>query len=141
MQDIGLRITRLEDNPKLADLVYRIQTVCRLILEQSTAYKIFATENEKVFKHAVSSGGAIGAKQKIVPEVAEFEVKCPQCGNTYKMYAKLTDNPQIDKDLQKRGKLPYPKNNKLKCNCGFEIDLSGLRNDIESKTHRKVVLN
>ena len=83
LQDIGLRITRLEDNPKLADLVYRIQTVCRLILEQSTAYKIFATENEKVFKHAVSSGGAIGAKQKIVPEVAEFEVKCPQCGNTY----------------------------------------------------------
>lgn len=140
LRQIGLRITSIDDNPSLADLVYRIQTVFRLVLESSTAYKLFATEREKVFKHAVSPGGAVGAQQKIVPEVAEFEVKCPQCGNVYKMYAKLVDNSQIDKDFQKQGKLAYPKDNNLKCNCGFEIDLSGIRNDIESKVRKKILL-
>lgn len=140
LRQIGLKITSVDDDPSLADLVYRIQTICRLVLESSTAYKLFATEREKVFKHAVSPGGAVGAQQKIVPEVAEFEVKCPQCGNVYKIYAKLADNPQIDKDFRKQGKLAYPKDNKLKCNCGFEIDLTGIRNDIENKVRKKIVL-
>ena len=140
LRQIGLQITSIDDNPSLADLVYRIQTVCRIILESSTAYKLFATENEKVFKHAVAPGGATGQQQKIVPEVAEFEVKCPKCGNVHKVYAKLVDNPKIDQDLQKQGKIPYPKDNKLKCDCGFEVDLTGIRNDIETKVGRKIVL-
>jgi len=140
LRKIGLKITSIENNPDLADVVYRIQTVCRLILESSTAYKIFATEKEKVFKHAVAPAGAVSGRQNIVPEVAEFEVKCAKCGKTHKMYAKLANKPQIDKDLQKQGKLAYPKDNKLKCDCGFEIDLTGLRNDLESKVGRKIVL-
>jgi len=82
----------------------------------------------------------VGGRQNIIPEVAEFEIKCNKCGKTYKMYAKLVRNPQIDKDLQKQGKLAYPKDNKLKCDCGFEIDLTGIRNELESKIGRKIVL-
>lgn len=140
LRQIGLRITSVEANASLAEVVYRIQTVCRIILESSTAYKLFATEREKVFKHAVAPGNAEGRKQKIVPEVAEFEIKCPQCGNSRKFYAKLVDNQKIDKDFQRQGKLPYPKDNKFKCNCGFEIDLTGMRNDIETKVGKKIVL-
>ena len=140
LREIGLKITSIEDNPSLADVVYRIQTVCRLIFESSTAYKIFATEKEKVFKHAVAPAGVVGGRQNLVPEVVEFDVKCTQCGKLYKIYAKLVKNPQIDKDLQKQGKLAYPKDNKLKCDCGFEIDLTGIRNELESKVGRKIVL-
>ena len=140
LRQIGLRITSIEANASLADVVYRIQTVCRTILASSTAYKLFCTESEKVFKHAVAPGGAVGGQQQIVPEVVEFEVKCPQCGNAYKLYAKLVANPKIDKDFQKQGKLPYPKDNKFKCTCGFEIDLTGIRNDIEAKVGKKIVL-
>lgn len=140
LRQIGLRITSTEANASLADVVYRIQTVCRIILGSSTAYKLFATEREKVFKHAAAPGGAVGGKQKIVPDVAEFDVKCPQCGNAYKLYAKLVDNPKIDRDFQRQGKVPYPKDNKFKCNCGFEIDLTGIRNNIETKVGKKIVL-
>lgn len=142
LRQIGLRITSIEANANLADVVYRIQTVCRIILQSSTAYKLFATETEKVFKHAVAPGGAVGGQQKmkIVPEVVEFEVKCHQCGNVHKLYAKLVDNPKIDKELQGKGKLPYPKDNKFKCNCGFEIDLTGIRNDMETKVGKKIIL-
>lgn len=139
LRNIGLRITSVDDNPALADLVYRIQTVCKLILQSSSAYKLFATENEKVFKHAIPPGGVSPTQQNVVPEVAEFEVKCSQCRNTYKMYAKLSSNPQIDVNFKKQGKHPYPKDNKLKCKCGFEIDLMGIRNNIETKTHKKIV--
>ena len=34
---------------------------------------------------------------------------------------------------------PFPKDNKLKCECGFEIDLSGMRNEIEIKSGKKVL--
>ena len=70
----------------------------------------------------------------------EARIKCPQCGNSRKFYAKLVDNQKIDKDFQRQGKLPYPKDNTFKCNCGFEIDLTGMRNDIETKVGKKIVL-
>lgn len=140
LSEIGLKITRVENDPALSDIVYRIQTVCRLLFSSTNTYKIFATEKDKVFKHAVAAGDVTMRPVKVVPEVAEFEVKCPQCGKARKLYAKLVDNPKIDKDFQKQGKIAYPKDNKLKCDCGFEIDLSGIRNDIEAKIGKKLIV-
>jgi len=140
LSEIGLEITRVENDPALSDIVYRIQTVCRLLFGSTNTYKIFATEKDKVFKNAVAAGDVTMRPAKVVPEVAEFEVKCPQCGKVRKLYAKLVDNPKIDKDFQKQGKIAYPKDNKLKCDCGFEIDLSGIRNDIEAKIGKTLIV-
>ncbi|MDD5189547.1 MAG: ATP-dependent Clp protease proteolytic subunit [Dehalococcoidales bacterium] len=141
LRNIGLQVTKIEDNPELADIVYRIQTVCRLILESTTAYKIFATEDDKVFKHASATGNIGGGVQQIIPDAAELEIKCPQCGILHKIYAKFINNPKIDEDMKRQGRVTFPKDNKLKCSCGFEVDLSGFRNDIESKTRRKIILS
>ncbi len=140
LNEIGLKITRVENDPALSDIVYRIQTVCRLLFGSTNTYKIFATEKDKVFKRAVAVGDVTMRPAKVVSEVAEFEVKCSQCGKVRKLYAKLVDNPKIDKDFQKQGKIAYPKDNKLKCDCGFEIDLSGIRNDIEAKIGKKLIV-
>lgn len=56
------------------------------------------------------------------------------------MYVKFKDDPKIDDDFQKKGDIPYPKDNKLKCECGFEIDLGGIRNDIETKIGKKLII-
>ena len=138
LESIGLKITRIDDYPDIADIVYRIQTVIRLLFSTTTTYKIFATADEKIFKQAV----AIGSPPKIPiksADVAEFEIKCPQCGKVYKLYAKFVENPQIDSDFQKKGSIPFPKDNKLICDCGFEIDLTGIRNDIETRIGKKIL--
>jgi len=136
---IGLKITRIDDNPKLREVVYRIQTVCRLIFENSAAYKIFATEDNKIFRLATPAGAPIRIQPKQTPDVAEIEQKCPRCGKVYKIYAKFVPNPKIDKDYKNKGFIPFPKDNRIICDCGFEIDLSGLKNKIETETGRKVL--
>lgn len=139
-EEVGLKIVRIDADSELSDTVYRIQTVCRLLFGSTNTYKIFATEREKVFKTAVAVGLTPKIPIQAAAEVAEFETKCPQCGKVHKLYAKFVPDPKIDDDFQKRGITAYPKDNRLKCDCGFEIDLSGIRNDIEVKVGRKLVL-
>lgn len=139
LHSIGLKVTRVESDPKLSDVVYRIQTVCRLLFSSTNTYKIFATEKEKVFKNATP----VSAIPKIpvqAADVAEFETRCPKCGKVHKLYAKFKDDPKIDEDFKKKGNIAYPKDNKLKCECGFEIDLVGIRNDIETKIGKKLII-
>jgi len=106
----------------------------------TNTYKIFATEKEKIFKSAVPVQEMSRIPKNLQrPEVVELEQKCQQCGKVHKIYAKLVDNPQIDKDFKSNGVAPFPKDNKLVCDCGFEMDLGGVRNEIEVKTGLKVL--
>lgn len=45
-----------------------------------------------------------------------------QCGKIHKIYAKLADNPQIDKDLQSNGFVPFPT---LRSHPGRDCDCGG----------------
>lgn len=56
LEKIGLHIKRVDDDLDLSDIVYRIQTVIRLIFSSSTNYKIFATADERIFKSASPVG-------------------------------------------------------------------------------------
>lgn len=138
---MGLKITRLDDNQTLVETVYRIQTVLRLLFSSTNAYKIFATESAKITKSvgmATSGPLPVGIPQA-APDVAQFEVPCQKCGKVHRLYAKFAKNPMIDEELIKTGATPFPKVNKLICNCGFEMDLTGIRNEIESQVGRKIV--
>jgi len=139
LNDIGLKVTRVESDPKLSDIVYRIQTVCRLLFSSTNTYKIFATEKEKVFKSAtpVSTVPKIPVQ---AADVVEFEARCLKCGKVHKLYAKFKDDPKIDADFKKKGNIAFPKDNKLKCECGFEMDLGGIRNEIETKVGKKLII-
>jgi len=135
-----LKIIHVDDDPDLKNLVYRIQMVCKLIFDSSTNYKIFATADYKIFKSATQIPSGILPPNKKA-EVAEFKVVCPKCGQQYSIYIKFSDNKKIDVDLQKKGSKPYPINNKLKCdNCGFSIDLSGVKNQLEMQIGKKAIL-
>lgn len=138
---IKLKIIRIDDDPKLADIVYRIQTVCRLLFDSTPIYKIFATEENKIFRSAVRTGKVrIGIPKMKAPDVAEIDQKCPKCGKLYKIYAKLVPNPQIDEDFKNKGFTSFPKDAKITCECGFEIDLLGIKNQIELQTGRKIIV-
>lgn len=139
LEEIGLKVTRVENDDNLNDVVYRIQTVCRLLFSSTNTYKIFATEKDKVFKSAapMSTTQRIPIKQE--PDVVEIETICPKCAKVYRLYAKFIDDPRVDENFKKKGDIAFPKDNKLKCDCGFEIDLGGIRNEIEIKTGKKLI--
>jgi len=41
--------------------------------------------------------------------------------------------------FKNKGFIPFLKDAVIKCECGFEIDLSGIKNQIEIQTGRKIV--
>jgi ATP-dependent protease ClpP protease subunit len=138
LENIGLRIKRLDDDSKLAEIIYRIQTIIRIIFSSSTNYKIIVTEKDKLFKQAINAG-----TQRAVPNkeanVIEVDIKCQKCKTNYKFYAKFINEPKIDVDYKKRGIKPFPKDNKLICDCGFETNLGGIEKEIESKVGKKII--
>jgi hypothetical protein len=136
-----LTITRVEDDPKLSDLVYRIQIVCRLLFDTTTTFKIFATEDAKIFRQAAPANVPLKIPVGVPKaDVIEIDQKCPQCGTVHKIYGKFINNPKIDKELAAKGIKPFPKDNKVKCRCGFEIDLTGIKNQVEMDLGKKLII-
>jgi hypothetical protein len=145
LEEIGLRINKIDENLDLADIVYRIQTIIKMLFGTTNVYKIFATADEKLFKTAIQIQNPVSAppenSQDAVKkiDVIEINVNCPQCGEVHHLYVKFIDNQKIDEDEKIKGFKQFPTDNKLLCKCGFEIDLSGIKNDIETKTGKKIV--
>lgn len=141
-----LLINRIDNDPKLADIVYRIKTVVRLIFDGSTIYKIYFLEDFKLTKtFSVSSGnipapnpvGSARKNRKI--DGLEIEVKCPNCGKGHRVNGYL----DIESDAIKRANLRtnpnITENHILVCdNCKFEIDLEPIKSQVETQTKRKV---
>jgi hypothetical protein len=141
IENIGLKITRVEDNQKLSELIYRIQIICRLLFDSTTAFKIFATTDSKIFKHAAPANSPIKVPRVAQrPDVVEIGQKCPQCGVLHNIFAKFIPNPKIDQELTQKGLKPFPKDNKIICKCGFEIDITGIRNKIETDLGKRMIV-
>ncbi len=49
-----MKINRIDDRPELAEIVYRIQAVCKFLFDMTPTLKIFATEDEKIFRQAAA---------------------------------------------------------------------------------------
>ena len=136
--EIGLKITHVDDNAELAEIVYKIQTVCRLLFDNTASFKIFATDKHKIFRQATKE---VNRPMIVPPQVGavNIEQKCPKCGKNYKIYAKLADDPNIDRAFKEQGLTPFPKEGRIQCSCGFEIDLLGIKNQIEIEMGRKLI--
>lgn len=135
---IGLKITNVEDDGKLSEIVHRIHTVLRLLFESSSVYKVFWNADNFIVRSAVSKDDA-----KIVPDkisVVEVDAVCEKCQKVFHLYGKFIKDPKVDIDMGKKGRRPFPKDCVLKCDCGFEIDLMGVVGEIESQAKKKLLL-
>jgi Serine dehydrogenase proteinase len=140
LEDLKLKITKIDEDPDLADIVYRIQTVIK-ILFFTNSYKIFATADEKLFRTVIPIPTPIPSSQKNLSDesVCTFMDKCSKCGKIHEMYAKFTVNPDKEDELKSKGVKPLPVEDKLLCECGSEIDLSQIKNEIERSVCKKIV--
>jgi hypothetical protein len=73
--------------------------------------------------------------------VANATVECPKCKIIHEFYLKFSNNPKIDSIFKKKGIRPFPIDNIVKCSCGHEIDLSGLKHELEIQMGEKAILN
>ena len=138
LEKIGLKISKIDQYPLIAEIIYRIQSVIRLLFSSTTIYKIFATADNKLFRTAAVTRKPVKIPKKL-PDVVKMDIPCQNCGKDNKLYAKFTPDPKIDEDFKKKGVIRFPKDNKLTCDCGFEIDLGGIRNEIERKINKKII--
>jgi hypothetical protein len=134
--DLGLIINRIEDDAKLADIVYRIQIVLRFLFDMTPAFKIIATVDGKIFRNAREPKGLPGGvqitKQQQQPDVVNVDHKCTKCGTINKFFLKLKETPLIDQEMKKLGIKQFPSNNKYSCKCGALNDLLNIRQQIEA---------
>lgn len=138
LEEIKLKITKVDEDEKLAEIIYRIQVVIKLLFSTTNIYKIYATESDKIFASAASAGKPLPVNSQQA-EVVNVEIPCPKCGRIHRLFAKFINQEKIDKDFEGKGLKKFPENNKLVCDCGFEIDLIGVRNEIERQAGKKII--
>ena len=143
-----LKIERVDDTPELANILYRIKTVIRLIFDSSTDFKLYLWDDVCLSKTANPLNPNIPipspiSKKEIKVDGVEIGVVCPRCGKQHKVQGYFdVSSEDIRKYL-----LPVDKkikgDNMLVCDnpgCNFTIDLKPLLNQIENNTKRKVTL-
>ena len=78
------------------------------------------------------------------PTVINIMVDCLNCGRQHELYINLSQNPQIDFEMQNQGKIPFPDDDiiiidggmsfpdddMLQCECGEDLDLSEIRDNL-----------
>ncbi len=145
-----LEIERIDNNPDLAEIVYRIKTVIRLIFDMSTMYKLYYLADFKLAKtFSVNPGVPQNLPlQKWLPQLEkkqnpiegfEINIACPRCRKNHKVQGYLG----IDSNIIKSAKLPVNPNVNtngiLVCdNCKFNLDLKPIKAQIELQTKKKV---
>ncbi|MCX6285628.1 MAG: ATP-dependent Clp protease proteolytic subunit [Bacteroidetes bacterium] len=143
-----LLIERIDDDKALDDIVYRIKTVIRLLLDGSSVYKLFFFFFLKISKtFTVSPLGNIPipnpftqakGQQKSIDAV-ELDIQCPKCHKRHQVNGYMDISSQ---DIQTRKLKVNPNvkdNDILVCdNCNFALDLKPIKNQVESQTRRKI---
>ena len=140
-----LMIESIDADKDLADIVYRIKTLIRLIFDTSVQYKLYYLEDFKLAKTAMQSGAnpilpvTAAGQKKGIPEKVELETPCPKCGKAHKIVGYFDKSS----DAIKAAKLPVTKNvndnDILICDsCNFGIDLKPLKNQLEAQFKRRL---
>lgn len=135
-----LKIQKIDDDPVLADIVYRIDIVLRLLCDSTSTFKVFLSADNKIFRQATPGPTSLPVPLPAKDiNVVHIDQVCPKCGHVHKLYAKTKPNPKIDEEEKKKGYIPFPKNGKVICTCKHEIDILGIKNQIESQTGLKLI--
>jgi len=142
-----LQIERIDDDNILADIVYRINTVIRLIHGTSTVYKSFYVDDLKISK-TYSIPGNVPPQNLVSPakgssgpvEAIDIGIKCPKCGKQHKAIGYLGITSQMIKDKNLKTTANIKNNEFFICdNCNFTIDLNPIKNQIETQLKKKVI--
>jgi len=143
-----LIIENIDANQPLADIVYRIKTIIRLIFDTSTDYKLYLWEDFHMSRTATVANANMptpvpfpSSNKQHKIEHAVININCPKCGKKHEIPG------YFDIDHNEIRQLKLPVNNKIQdsdvlvCDglgCNFSIDLKPIKNQIETQSKRKI---
>lgn len=145
-----LLIENIDESPQLANIVYRIKTIIRLIFDTSTDYKLYFWEDFSITRTATVANANMPTIPLPLPknqtkqiDQVMIEINCPKCGKKHKVPGYL----DIDSATIKKLKLPINNNvhdnDVLVCDglgCGLNIDLKPIKSQIETQSNKKITL-
>lgn len=143
-----LKIERVDDTPELANILYRIKTVIRLIFDSSTDFKLYLWDDVCLSKTANPLNPNIPmprpiSKKEVKVDGVEIGVVCPRCGKQHKVQGYFDMSSEDIRKCRLPVDIKIKGDNMLVCDnpgCNFTIDLKPLLNQIENNTKRKVTL-
>ena len=143
-----LKIERVDADPELSNILYRIKTVIRLIFDSSTDFKIYVWEDMCLAKTANPLNPNIPipspiVKKEIKIDGIEIGVICPKCGKQHKVKGYFDISSEDIRKLNLPVDQKIKEDNMMVCDnpgCNFTIDLKPLLNQIEIRSQRKVTL-
>ncbi len=145
-----LKIERIDDNQTLADVVYRLSIVIRLIFSNSSIYKIYKTADTFLSKTALINASAASrpipfpmGPNKVQPKVqlqkADLRIKCPKCNKEHFVPGYIDIPSSQIKALNLQVNKNVNDNNVLVCDeCGFELDLKPIKNQFEAQNRKSL---
>jgi len=138
-----LIIERIDDKPDLAQIVYRINTILRLIYSSSTIYKVFRTVDTFICRNVIASGAVNFAPEKFIPpqkndKTIKINLECPKCHKKHQIFGRVgpidgvnTKNVKINPNIRDGDMFVCDQ-------CGFSMDLNPIKNQIELTRHEKI---
>jgi hypothetical protein len=128
-----LKVTDYSDQPDLFDAIRRYHTLLQMTFD-SAIYKIFETPTSQIYRmNAQATPTAalpVSAGNKAIAQI-----ECGQCHTSLKIQLNFGRGIPLEP-----GCIAYPPSDVLKCpTCGFEHNLSTMRQQLEMQLKREVV--
>jgi Serine dehydrogenase proteinase len=151
LKQLGLEISDFSADPKLGDLVKRYDIVLKMLFSMTNVCKVIETPNSQIlrffqqatipFPFPAPNPNPLPLPSRTpksaVPQSVNGVIVGIQCGN-----CKKTHNLQADFDKMKPiqpGMVPFPPNDLLNCDqCGNQLNVAALRQQIETQTKRRI---
>lgn len=130
--EMRLKVTDYSEDAALCDAIRRYYTLLKMSFDTTNIFKIYETPTSQIYRFATPPGGPIPRE---VLDAAVIDFECPNCKTKTKIQANLKEGVPTEKDA-----VQFPRDNKFICPaCKSNIDLSGLRRQIESQSKKKIV--
>ena len=142
-----LQIEDIDKNQVLANIVYRIKTVIRLIFDTSTDFKLYFWEDCELAKSANIANTPFNtptpANTSKNVEVVEFGVPCPKCHKQHKIKGYVNLSSEEIRNFKLPTSPLVKDGDILICDtpgCGFTVNLKPIKNMFENQFKKKVTL-
>ena len=129
-----LKINRVEDDPKISNIIQRIHTVCRFLFSHGNCFKVVATVNDAL--HLIAQQAGPQAPPQPIPQpldVVLADITCNKCKTKHSFYEKIKNIPEIDIKMKNQGRKPFPSGTKFACKCNNKIGLTKIKKDIKKR--------
>lgn len=123
--ELQLKINSIEENNEISEIVERIHVLLRLIFASSNSYKIISDKDTKLIKTALEVGNPNSYEDN---RIINLNIECDYCHRVHELYINLENNPLVDMLARNEGKIPYPDEGFLVCDCGNRLDLGVIFN-------------